>query len=62
MAEPGIIELRCPNCRRFLGEIREFGRAVCANCGGEVTYRSKTERRRVLHSLETSDTIAEATS
>lgn len=31
----------CPKCGRFLMEIGNFGRAVCRDCGIEVTVRDK---------------------
>jgi ribosomal protein S27AE len=40
------IKLKCPKCGRFLADVRDFGRCVCRDCGGEVTYRSRDERRR----------------
>lgn len=42
------IRLKCPQCGRFLGDVREYGRLVCSACGSEVTYRSREERRRGL--------------
>lgn len=38
------VDLRCPNCARWLAEVKDFGRAVCPNCGWEVSVRSKCER------------------
>lgn len=39
------IELRCPKCSRFMGEVDSYGRLLCDNCGSEVTYKSKEFRR-----------------
>ena len=39
------IDLRCPQCGRFLGEVEEFARVPCPGCGAEITYRSRTHRR-----------------
>lgn len=39
-----IVKLRCPRCNRFLAEVRDYGKAVCRECGGETTYRSRGER------------------
>ena len=44
--ELGIVKLRCPRCNRFLADVRDFGLAVCGNCGSEVSYRSREERLR----------------
>ena len=44
--ERGIVKLVCPQCNRFLADVRDFGHAVCAGCGSAVTYRSRDERRR----------------
>lgn len=38
------VELRCPACNRFLAEVIGYGRTVCPNCGGEVSYTSKEVR------------------
>ena len=40
----GIADIRCPECRRWLSEARDYGRAVCPNCGWEITIRSRQER------------------
>jgi len=41
------VEMRCPGCGRFLGEVSEYGRNVCADCGWEVQLRSPAARRKV---------------
>lgn len=48
MTEVQLVEVRCPVCKRFLGETRDYARLVCGECGCEVTYKSRDERRRVL--------------
>jgi predicted RNA-binding Zn-ribbon protein involved in translation (DUF1610 family) len=42
------LDLKCPACGRWLAEVVDYARVVCAGCGAEVTYRSKQERRRAL--------------
>jgi DNA-directed RNA polymerase subunit RPC12/RpoP len=37
--------IRCPKCSRFMAEVGEYGRAVCRECGVEVTVRVKGERQ-----------------
>lgn len=39
-------QLRCPACGRWLAEVAEYARVVCAACGAEVTYKSRAERKR----------------
>jgi uncharacterized Zn finger protein (UPF0148 family) len=46
------VDLCCPECGRFLAEVKVHGRAVCPHCGCEVTYRSKEERRRAAENAE----------
>jgi predicted amidophosphoribosyltransferase len=46
-AAGGIVKLVCPQCGRFLADVRDFGHAVCAGCGSAVTYHSRAERRRI---------------
>lgn len=41
------VEVRCPNCRRFLCEIVDYGRARCRDCGWEVEVRSPRVRKQV---------------
>lgn len=43
-----IVDIKCPDCGRWLSETRDYGRSVCPNCGWEVTVRSKKERAVVL--------------
>lgn len=38
------VELRCPNCGKFLAEVTDFARVPCPECGSEVTFRSKAAR------------------
>lgn len=40
-----VVDIRCPECGRWLSETNGYGRAVCPNCGWEVTLRSKEERQ-----------------
>ena len=42
------VELHCPQCDRFLAEADHFGRSVCADCGWEVTVRSRDARKEVV--------------
>lgn len=35
------MDIRCPRCNRFLAEVGGFGRAVCRDCGVEVTVKAK---------------------
>ncbi len=44
MQREDVVKLRCPQCGRFLADVRDFGRVVCRDCGSELTYRSKQER------------------
>ena len=39
-----IVKLRCPECGRFLADVKGYGHGVCRDCGSEITYRSKAER------------------
>lgn len=39
------VDLKCPECGRFLAEVTGYGRAPCPNCGCEITYASKLARR-----------------
>lgn len=39
----------CPQCGRFLAEIRGCVRCVCAKCGGETTFRTRDERQSIHH-------------
>jgi uncharacterized C2H2 Zn-finger protein len=43
----GIVELRCPQCRRWLAETDGYGRAICPTDGWEITVRSKEARKRL---------------
>lgn len=43
---PGVVTIRCPDCNRWLQDVRDYGRCVCPNCGCEIVYRSREERRR----------------
>ena len=43
--EPEHMTIRCPGCDRFMMEIGDYGRAVCANCGVEVTVKTKGARQ-----------------
>ena len=38
------VVLRCPECRGFLAEVSGYGRAVCKDCGCELTYFSREMR------------------
>ena len=40
-------QLRCPACGRWLGEVSDYARLVCAGCGAEVTFKSRGERKRL---------------
>ncbi len=42
--EPGSIKLRCPNCGRFLADVRGYVHVRCRDCALEVTYRTAEER------------------
>ena len=44
MGSSPTVDLRCPACNRFLCEVTGFGRAVCRDCGWEITVKSKAER------------------
>lgn len=44
--DPEVAKLRCPLCGRFLADVKGYGKAVCRDCGSELTYRSKEERNR----------------
>jgi predicted RNA-binding Zn-ribbon protein involved in translation (DUF1610 family) len=39
-------QLKCPACGRWLAEVADYARVVCAGCGAEVTYKSREERKR----------------
>lgn len=39
-----VVKLRCPKCGRYLAEGKGYIKAVCRDCGGEASYRSKAER------------------
>ena len=39
-----VVDIRCPECRRWLAETSAYGRAVCPHCGWEISVRSKAER------------------
>lgn len=45
LAPPGTVEVKCPQCGRFLYEADRYGRAVCPNDGWEVIVRSRELRR-----------------
>jgi len=38
------VEVRCPECGRFLGEVEGYARVVCPNDGWSVTVESKDQR------------------
>ena len=38
------VDIRCPQCGRFLAEVDTFGRAVCRDCGWEITVKDKVTR------------------
>lgn len=46
------VDLKCPECGRFLAEVTGYGRAPCPHCGCEVTYASKQARRDNLTSAK----------
>lgn len=41
-------QLKCPACGRWLAEVADYAKLVCAGCGAEVTYKSRAERKRQL--------------
>ncbi len=43
---PDPVDIKCPKCGRFLAEVEGYGRAVCAECGIEVTVKDKDARER----------------
>lgn len=43
---PETVELRCPQCKRFLSEVSGYGRSVCSDCGWEIEVRSPALRTR----------------
>ena len=45
MIVPDQVQIRCPRCGRFLTETIDFARTVCPECGSEVQYKSKLQRR-----------------
>ena len=47
-----LIDLRCPNCNRFLAQVLDFGRTVCPNCGGETTFKSREHRKKETPRIE----------
>lgn len=40
--EGETMNIRCPKCNRFLAEVTAFGRAICRECGVEVTVKAKS--------------------
>jgi len=34
--EREYVTLRCPQCGRFIAEVKGFGRGVCNKCGSEM--------------------------
>jgi phage FluMu protein Com len=44
---PQPVEIRCPECDRFLADVRDLGRVVCPDCKCEIVYRSHSERLNV---------------
>jgi uncharacterized Zn finger protein (UPF0148 family) len=45
MTTEPVVELRCPECKRWLSDAQRYGRVVCPNCGCELSYKSKDARR-----------------
>jgi uncharacterized Zn finger protein (UPF0148 family) len=54
---PKSVTLTCPEDGRFLAEVSAFGRVVCPNCGSEVTYRNRDERKRPLTTMPNGSTL-----
>jgi hypothetical protein len=38
------VQIKCPQCQRFLAEVAIMGRAVCQRCGWEIAVWSKEAR------------------
>lgn len=53
-------DLRCPACGRWLAEVADYARVVCAGCGAEITYKSKAERRRCIQPLPVRASIGDS--
>ena len=45
MTDSGNVDIKCPNCNRWLARILEYGLVVCPNCGWEIEVRSKKSRQ-----------------
>ena len=39
------MEIRCPKCARFMAEVGNYGRAVCRDCGVQVTVEVKAKNK-----------------
>jgi hypothetical protein len=47
------VEIRCPECGRWLMDAIGFARVICRDCGCEITYRSREQRQVIDKSNET---------
>ncbi len=57
-----VIQMRCPECNRWLSDAQGRCRVVCSNCGCELSYKSKSVRKfeRELEQRRLTDAITTA--